>query len=290
MDLSRSYVAFACARVRHAPTRATSLTKQHAINRQLKLIQIIAQRLGFEPVAQFADCSTTAGTRFLRRPTFLQAVERAKSSDAILMIEDVGWLFRHLEKEATTEDVRRLLALDVPVLEASTGLLVSETPRRVIAARVTAAQAAVRVRASAIQRGIKRPRSHSKTKAASKRAAARRRAMAVANAHLLAPLVGEIEAERSANDPLNANALATALNGRGVKSPRGGNWSYGTAARLLKLIRQSGGMKRVTVLGMVEWAVSAGIASGGPWLASGQRKLQDYVGSNSPASAQRCLS
>ena len=38
---------------------------------------------------------------------------------------------------------------------------------------------------------------------------------------------------------LNANALATELNRRQIKAPRGGKWAYSTASRLLKRVRQT---------------------------------------------------
>jgi hypothetical protein len=237
VDLSSGNIGFACARLRRAPTSSSALMQEHAINRQLALIGAVARSERCKCVTLIADFSTTAGTRFVRRPAFLQAVERARSAAAILMIEDIGSIVRHLQWEAASEDVTALLELDVPVFEASTRQFLNRTPRRTLFARAAAAHAAVVLRASAIQRGVGAHRSHPGTAAASKRAASRRRAIALSNARRLAPLVREIAAEGREGDPLNANALARALNERGIRAPRGGEWGHGTAARLMKAVR-----------------------------------------------------
>src|SRR4051794_869342 len=120
MDTRRSFVTFACARVRTAPSDGTAVHKQFEIERQRAVMKLATPPQRFRLVAHYADVSTTAGTLFLTRPMFLRAVDRARSERAMLLIDDIGSIVRHLDRDGARHAITSIKALDIDVVEAST--------------------------------------------------------------------------------------------------------------------------------------------------------------------------
>jgi DNA invertase Pin-like site-specific DNA recombinase len=235
--MSETYIAYACARVRRAPSSLQEVLDEFAIKRQLRVIHQAARKRRLVRLADRVDVTTTAGTKFVERPAFLHALELARASKATLVIEDVGALFRHLDAESATKCMITLSTLDVPLLEASTQQFLNDIDQPAFLARLAVPLADRVLRADRISKGIKTARAPVVTSAATQRASLRRKQLSRQNAKRLAPTIRGIEAARVDGRPLNANALANALNEREVKAPRGGRWTHDSAARLLKLYR-----------------------------------------------------
>jgi len=238
MDLPQTYVAYVCARVRRAPRTSEALLKQSSIERQLTVIRLAARQRRLQLVGLRADATTTPDTRFLDRPAFLDAVAVAKDKGAVLLIEDLGMIVRHLEPAEAAKAAITIATLDVQVVEASTQLVLNDCDQKLLLARVTLAAAATQQRAKRIRAGVTKPRAQTDGRAASRQAAAFRKVQALHNAKRLLSTVREIDAERTTDAPLNANALARSLNERGVAAPRGGLWTHGSASRLLTACRR----------------------------------------------------
>lgn len=236
--MSQAYVAFACGRVRRAPTKQDDIRHEFTIQRQLRAIVVAARQRKLRCIGIRADVSTTAGTRFMARPAFLEAIELARANDALLVIEDLGNIVRHLDAKAATADLTSMAQLDVPVLEAATQQHMSEMDGKTLVARIVLSQLSRKMRADAIEAGVEKPRGAAKASAASRGAAHRRKVLAAQNARRLVPVVRAIEGAMPDSQHLNANRLARELNERGIAAPRGGVWTHGSATRLLASYRR----------------------------------------------------
>ena len=237
MNMPRTYVGYVYERVRTAPTSGSALRRIHGVDRQLRIIAAAADERSLHRLRMYTDAATTAGARFFERPLFLEALDMARSKGAILVVEDVATMLRHLDHQSAVQGVIAIANLDVPVLEIATQTILNVADQKRLISRVRLAGTTRRLKGERIKAGIKEPRPSELPSAASSKASDNRRRHAKRNAKRLAPIVRDIEAQLPGGKLLNANALATLLNERGINAPRGGAWTHGSAARLLKAFR-----------------------------------------------------
>ncbi len=180
---------------------------------------------GFDLASEFVEVETGKGADALeRRPLLREALDEARRLKCQIAVAKLDRLSRDVHF------VSGLMAHRVPFLVAELGADVepftlhlfaalAERERKIISERTKAALAAAKVRGMVL--GNPRLAEARKASNASKRAA---KARQMAN---LRPIIDEIEGSGA----VTLQAIADALNARGVPAPRGGRWHSGSVAR-----------------------------------------------------------
>lgn len=169
------------------------------------------------------------------RPELSAALHRAKTSDATLVIAKLDRLSRNAAFLLTLQDSgARFAAADMPEasnLTVGIMALVAQQERDAISERTRAALAAAKARGTRLgnPNGAAALRRAGKGNAAS---AAARKAKADAFARDLAPVLAGLRSEGMTS----LRQLATALNKRAYRTPRGGKWHPATVRDLAKRV------------------------------------------------------
>ena len=199
---------------------------------QRHAIATFAAAEGFEIVAEYVEVETGKGSDALeRRPQLAAALAEARRHGKACPVA-VAKLDR-LSRDV--HFVSGLMAHKVPFLVAELGsdvepfllhlfAALAEKERATISARTKAALAAAKARGTAL--------GNPRLVEARATANARHKAGADAFAVTVAPAIREAQAA-GAN---TLRAIADALNGRGVTTPRGGHWSAQQVANVMKRI------------------------------------------------------
>lgn len=185
---------------------------------------------GGEQVAEFVEIETGKGANALeRRPELKAAMSACAKQGAALLIAKLDRLARNVHFVAgLIETGVDFVAADMPnanKVMIQMHAVMSEWERDQISARTKAALAAAKAR------GVKLGRTGPENL---RRCLDERRAVADANASKLAGLVAGFKARG-----LSQRAMLAELNGAGVRTPRGGQWSLVQLQRLLERLAKS---------------------------------------------------
>lgn len=191
-------------------------------------IEAFAAREGLNVLTWFVDVETGKGTDALeRRPRLAAALEMARRQSCRIVVAKLDRLSRDVHF------ISGLMAKRVPFVVADLGLdtdpfllhlyaALAEKERAMISERTRAALA--RVKASGRTLG-----NTTNLREAQLKGAAANRRIAVNFADCVLPIV--LDLHRSGHSSLRS--IATELDRRGIKAPRGGNWHPSQVSRLL---------------------------------------------------------
>ena len=198
------------------------------IEAQREALARFTEAEGCEVIAEFVEVETGKGVDAMdRRPQLAEALRVARKAKVAVVVAKLDRLSRDV---ALISD---LMARRVPFIVAELGAdadplmlhlyaALAEKERNLIADRTRVALAAKKAQ------GVRLGNPTNLAEAAAKGAASQR-AEADAFAAKVLPIVRAIQAEGSTT----LRAIAAALNGRGVKTVRGGDWHDSTVRNLL---------------------------------------------------------
>lgn len=185
-----------------------------------------------EVMAEFVEVES--GKR-ADRPELARALAEAKRAGAVLLIAKLDRLARNVAFIANLlESGVEVTAADMP--EANRFLLhvmaaVAEHEAQAISDRTKAALAAAKARG--IKLGWSIPERASEQRQAAKKGAAVNKALALTHAKNVLPMIEQIRVGGA-----SLRQIATELNGRGIKTARGGKW-YATTVRNILTVENS---------------------------------------------------
>ncbi|WEK45786.1 MAG: recombinase family protein [Candidatus Andeanibacterium colombiense] len=196
---------------------------------------------GWEIIADFTEVES--GKRD-DRPELAAALHRAKVTGATLMVAKLDRLSRSVAFLAALQDSgARFLAADMPEANELTVHImaaVAQAERKAISRRTIEALAAAKARGTRLgnPNGAAALRRAAKGNEAAIDAV---KAGADAHAARLAPEIASIRAEGATS----LAALAEALNGRGIVTPRGGKWHPSSVRNLLERLGNCAAVLRI---------------------------------------------
>lgn len=204
------------------------------LDAQRAAIAQFAQAEGFEVVEEFVEIESGKGADAIeRRPQLAHALARARRAKCSVVVARLDRLSRDVAF------ISSLMARRVPFISVELGAdcdpfmlhlyaALAEKERALISARTKAALAAKRAEEAGWKPG--NPRNLAEAGALGR--AANKRAADVFAANTL-PLIRQIQASGATN----CQAVADALNSRGIRTARGGKWYASTVSNILKRAR-----------------------------------------------------
>jgi len=198
------------------------------LDAQREAVQAFAAREGFTIIAEVVEVETGKGADALdRRPKLREALTLARRAKAPILVAKLDRLSRDVAF------VAGLMAQRVPFIVAELGAdadpfmlhvyaALAEKERALIAARTKAALAAKKAREPSWKPGAN-------IAEASVKGCAAQREAADAFAQRLAPILTALQAQ----GVTTLRALAQALNARGERTARGGEWHAATVGNIL---------------------------------------------------------
>jgi DNA invertase Pin-like site-specific DNA recombinase len=198
------------------------------IEAQREAITRFAAAEGLELIAEFLEVETGKGSDALdRRPKLAEALSKARKAKAPVVVAKLCRLSRDVAF------ISGLMAQRVPFIVAELGTdadpfmlhiyaALAEKERALIADRTRAALAQKKAQGALLGNRTNLPRAQAKGVAANREAAD-------AFAANVLPIVRQIQASGATT----FRAIAAALNNRGVRTARGGNWHDSTVRNLL---------------------------------------------------------
>lgn len=219
-------------------SRPSKELKAPLIERQLGRIGRFLLKTGWTPGECFVAVTTYRRRAFVDHPTFHKAVADARGNGVPLIVGDLGDLLSRVPAEQFSKSVNRILALDIDLLDASTGKLSREMDKR--AWRTIRDAAFVRAQArQAIATGQKSGKKPTRdvTLGQAKGAEANKlRARRLAES--IRPIVAEMKAELPHDQDLSPSAVMHHLNALGIKGPNAGTWSRVSVSRYLRILSE----------------------------------------------------
>lgn len=200
---------------------------------QREAVESFCRREGLTVIGEMVEVETGKGADALeRRPKLREALSLARKSKAAVVVAKLDRLSREVAF------ISGLMAQRVPFIVAELGAdcdpfmlhvyaALAEKERNLIAARTKAALAAKKSRDPAVKLG-----NRTNLAEASALGAAAQREAADQFAERLAPILASLQAQGITT----LRGLAQALNDRGERTARGGEWHAATVANVLKRV------------------------------------------------------
>lgn len=237
----RAVVGFVFALVRKRERTTKELTAVPSISVQAAFVRAAYTGFGWDLVGLKVAATTYRAKAFTDEPAFQEAVSEALSKGAILLIGDIFGNLRNLDTASAARCFDVLDRAGVEIFNAfDARSWASFTPAERRHLHLTASRSAAQ-RSRAIKNAIRDrdPGSADELAKRQKRGAASGARNADRRAKALAPVIREIRKGVSSDAASDAE-LARELNDRGVRPPRGDQWSSVTAKRLRLRLQKLG--------------------------------------------------